>query len=113
MSEPFRIFTNGHVVLADRVVEADIVTRAGRIVALGSSNFVDNFHALHHLAEDGIGAIQGGVPSLFQVGFPLLGSVLNAILLLDLVQHRLVKFLSGYNIELGTGGLALRVDLVS
>ncbi len=36
MTEPYRIFAGGRVVLSDRVVEADIVTRRGRIVALGA-----------------------------------------------------------------------------
>lgn len=36
MSEPYRIFANGRVVLADRIVETDIVTQGGRIVALGA-----------------------------------------------------------------------------
>ena len=36
MSEAYRIFTGGRVVLDDAVVETDIVTRGGRIVALGA-----------------------------------------------------------------------------
>ncbi len=37
MTDPIRIFANGRVVLADSVVECDIVTRGGRIIGLGET----------------------------------------------------------------------------
>ena len=66
MSEAYRIFTGGRVVLDDAVVETDIVTQGGRIVAVGA--FEASGAPVERIALDGLVIMPGGVDPHLHLG---------------------------------------------
>lgn len=66
MSEPYRIFTGGRVVLPGAVVETDIVTRAGRIVSLGGTVPADA--AVERIAIPGLTVLPGAIDPHLHLG---------------------------------------------
>lgn len=66
MADPIRIFTGGQVVLPDRVVASDIVTRGGKIIALGDTAPKDG--PVERIDLRGLTVLPGGIDPHLHLG---------------------------------------------